>query len=87
MKNLSGVFETYHKPCDEMTNRFHLNQLPREFGRSEDMYFKLTYTRDQYEEVVNSRALEFIAWFANVGEFIGIFLGYNFLQAINSFFD
>ena len=87
LKNSSDVFESYDKPCDEMTVRFHLNQLPREFGRSEDMYFKLTYTREQYEEVVNSRALEFISWFANVGGFIGIFLGYNFLQAINSFFD
>ena len=87
LKNSSGVFESYVKPCDEMTVRFHLNQLPREFGRSEDVYFKITYTKEQYEEVVNGRALEFISWFANVGGFIGIFLGYNFLQAINSFFE
>ena len=63
-----------------MTVPFHLNQLPREFGRSEDVYFKITYTKEQYEEVVNSRALEFISWSANVGGFIGMLLGYAFVQ-------
>ena len=79
LKNSSGVFESYVKPRDEMTVRFHLNQLSREFGRSEDVYFKITYTKEQYEEVVNSRALEFTSWCANVGGFFGIFPGYNFL--------
>lgn len=79
LKNSSGVLDTYDRRCHEMTVRNHLNQFQREFGRSEDMYFKLTYTKEQYEEAVNSRALEFISWFANVGGFIGIFLEYNFL--------
>ena len=87
LKNSSVVFELYPKPCDEMTIRFHLNQLPRRFGRHEDMYFKFTYGTEKYEEVINSRAIEFISWFANVGGFIGIFLGYNFLQVIGTMFE
>ena len=51
--------------------------LPQE---KDELKIVIRYTEDVYQKIENVEAISLLAFFAQWGGFVGIFLGYSFLQ-------
>ena len=75
---MEKVFKTYDPPCEKMTSLVlttsELNQKENEFN------VKVVYIDDFYQEIKDFQEVSFETFFSSVGGFVGIFIGYSFLQ-------
>ena len=70
--------ESYDPPCVEMNTRVIVNKdLPQE---KDELKIVIRYTEDVYQKIENIEAMPLLAFFGQWGGFVGIFLGYSFLQ-------
>ena len=77
LTNKDQIMSLYDQPCNYMKISVETVQQPN-FLRY--MLFHLVYTSEHYEEYLNSREFGYESLGAGVGGYVGIFLGYSFLQ-------
>ena len=83
--NMKDVMETYDPPCVEMNTMVIVNKdVPQE---KDQLKIVIRYTEDVYQQIENIQDVSFETFFSAVGGFVGIFLGYSFLQIPEMFDD
>ena len=74
---------SYHPPCVEMRIPVSVHrEISKNNGGVEKGKLKLylSYTTEDFQEIVNVKAFDVETLWSSVGGFIGIFLGYSLLQ-------
>ena len=78
IENKKDFMESYDPPCVEMNTMVMVNKdLPQE---KDELKIVIRYTEDVYQKIENIKDISLLAFFAQWGGFLGIFLGYSFLQ-------
>ena len=80
------IMSLYHQPCNYMKVSVETVQQP---NYQRYILFQFIYMNENYEEYVNFRDFDIEGLGAGVGGYVGIFLGYSFLQipsTLNSLF-
>ena len=78
IENKKAFMESYDPPCVEVNTMVIVNKdLPQE---KDEFKIMMRYTEDVYQKIENIEAISLLAFFAQWGGFLGIFLGYSFLQ-------
>ena len=78
IENKKDFMESYDPPCVEMNTMVMVNKdLPQE---KDELKIVIRYTEDVYQKIANIQGISLLAFFAQWGGFVGIFLGYSFLQ-------
>lgn len=78
IENKKDFMETYDPPCVEMNTMVIVNKdLPQE---KDEFKVVIRYTEDVYQKIESIESMSLLAFFAQWGGFVGIFLGYSFLQ-------
>ena len=93
IKDFVSVMSSYDPPCVEMKIPVDVNQQLIKFLKmSESLNYggklklNISYTTEDFQEIVNVKAFDVETLWSSVGGFIGIFLGYSLLQ-IPEIFD
>ena len=78
IENIKDFRNTYDPPCVEMNAIVTVNKdSPQE---KDELKIVIRYTEDVYQKIANIQGISLLAFFAQWGGFVGIFLGYSFLQ-------
>ena len=77
IKNKKAIMASYEQPCDYMKVSVGVTQ---KIALGSDIIMQLVYMDENYQEFVNLRDFGFESFWAGVGGFVGIFLGYSLLQ-------
>lgn len=78
IENMKNFMESYDPPCVEMTSMVMVNKdLPQ---HKDELKIVIRYTEDTYQKIENIEAMSLLVLFGQWGGFVGIFLGYSFLQ-------
>ena len=78
IKNIKMVMSSYEPPCVEMKIPVDVNQQVEGFASLLKLY--ISYTTEDFQEIVNVKDFDVETLWSSVGGFIGIFLGYSLLQ-------
>ena len=81
LQNKEGVLSSYKQPCDYMKVGVAGSQQPYFHGY---ILIDIAYLYEDYQEVINLREFGFGSFGSGVGGFVGMFLGYSFLQIPDS---
>ena len=75
IKNYKSIMESYHEPCNEMR----IVSI-KQWKAIPTPGVGISYVDEVYEEVVNHRSFGFEMFWSGIGGFVGMFLGFSFLQ-------
>ena len=81
LQNKEKIFPMYTQPCDYMKVSVGVVQQPY---FADYVLLEIQYMDDNYQEFVNNRNFGFESLWSGIGGFIGMFLGYSFLQIPSS---
>ena len=85
-ENTRRLLSKFDPPCEELSITSSVDVRD-----NRKLLLSFQYQSDQYLEIRNSRAFEFISLFASIGGLTGIFLGFSMFQmsevALNSFYE
>ena len=77
LKNKDEIMSLYDQPCNYMKVSVGALQQPYYFYY---ILMELAYMDESYQEFINAREFGLESFWAGVGGFVGMFLGYSFLQ-------
>ena len=81
IKNIGQTMERYVQPCNYMEVSLGASQQDRYLdGGQEILLLQVLYMKKHYQEVVNLREFGFNSCWSSIAGFVGIFLGYSFLN-------
>ena len=75
IKNYRTIMEHYNPPCDDMNIVTTVQELQKVRATGMEIYYL-----HRYEETINRRDFGFEMFWASIGGFIGMFLGFSLLQ-------
>ena len=79
--NYKTVQATYDPPCVEMNGVAMIERwFTKKFDAQKKHFIQIKYVESTYQEIQNVREFSFETFFAGIGGFVGIFLGYSILQ-------
>ena len=83
-KNEDEIFNAHRPPCHEM----HISSTHVQYKSSAkkgEFQIKISFMSDQYEDINNVRGYELTSLLAEIGGYIGVFLGFSILQGFDNF--
>ena len=84
IKNISRIVSSGPLPCTEMAISATIQNKMIEYGELPGrIHILVRYSTLQYQQIINVRDFDFDSMFSAIGGFVGIFLGYSLLQAMD----
>ena len=71
-------------PCNKMSSTVTFHMKPAKEDDDKKLYLEFNYLEDTYQEVFNQKDFGLEMLGSSIGGFIGMFLGYSFLQIPSS---